>query len=391
MEGAASPPKPAPPDAPPPSVGPDPVRTPSPHLIFPYPPPSPPRPPGRLDARMRAYGLAGLGAALLLAVAGAALWMGGARQGEALTPEQQARLELWSRLPARSAPPPSAPLTGLSVVSLPPGAAVRVESDPVGETPVLSHRVGAGVYVVSLSKEGYAPFDTLVFVGEGEVRLLFVELRPEGVRAAPTATPIAAAPIAATPERPPERTLERTPEPPAERSSERVAVRPVVPAAPEEVPSEVPAGREALAQIARGSLQVVSEPAGAPVYLDGRRVGETPLSVADLEAGSYEVALRLDGYVPHRETVEVRPEHAAVVRATLAAPTGAVSILVQPWGSIFIDGVLHRQDTDVRYRARLSLGTHTVRAVHPQLGAVERTVEVTEDGEAHLVIDLNSR
>ena len=45
-----------------------------------------------------------------------------------------------------------------------------------------------------------------------------------------------------------------------------------------------------------GTLVVDSRPAGAKVFLDGRAVGNTPLSMSDVRAGEHAVRLEHDGY-----------------------------------------------------------------------------------------------
>lgn len=55
---------------------------------------------------------------------------------------------------------------------------------------------------------------------------------------------------------------------------------------------------------ARMTVKVATEPAGAPVFVDGKRAGETPLST-DLYAGEYEVKVALDGYLPQTRKITV--------------------------------------------------------------------------------------
>ncbi len=72
------------------------------------------------------------------------------------------------------------------------------------------------------------------------------------------------------------------------------------------------------------------------------------------------------------------------------APAGAVTVLVRPWGSIYIDGTLHRRDSDVRYTTTLPAGSYRIRAVHPTLGAREEVVQVPAGGSRQVVLDLTS-
>lgn len=52
------------------------------------------------------------------------------------------------------------------------------------------------------------------------------------------------------------------------------------------------------------TIAVESEPAGASVTIDGKSVGNTPLSQA-LEPGEHRIGLSKDGFVPHESTVTV--------------------------------------------------------------------------------------
>ncbi len=54
------------------------------------------------------------------------------------------------------------------------------------------------------------------------------------------------------------------------------------------------------------SLQVVSEPIDAEIYLDGKLVGTTPHILRNLVVGGYEIELRLKGYATEIQMIEVK-------------------------------------------------------------------------------------
>ncbi|MBB6099531.1 archaellum component FlaG (FlaF/FlaG flagellin family) [Deinobacterium chartae] len=54
-----------------------------------------------------------------------------------------------------------------------------------------------------------------------------------------------------------------------------------------------------------GSVQFQSNPAGANVYVDGRLIGRTPTSVANLTAGRHDVRISLPGYLEYSTTLNV--------------------------------------------------------------------------------------
>lgn len=75
-----------------------------------------------------------------------------------------------------------------------------------------------------------------------------------------------------------------------------------------------------------------------------------------------------------------------------AAPTevtGTLEILVRPWGTIYINGELHRSDTDMLYSVQLPPGSHEVRVIHPSLGRSQRTVRVSPDSKERLIFSLD--
>jgi hypothetical protein len=53
------------------------------------------------------------------------------------------------------------------------------------------------------------------------------------------------------------------------------------------------------------SVQIISSPGGADVYVNGVYVGITPLSFQKVQAGTYTVEIRSDGYTPYTTTGQV--------------------------------------------------------------------------------------
>ena len=66
----------------------------------------------------------------------------------------------------------------------------------------------------------------------------------------------------------------------------------------------------------RGTMEVLSDPPGADVLLIDRRLGQTPYVRAAF-AGGYDVTLKLAGYPPVRQHLEVEDGKKATTRATL--------------------------------------------------------------------------
>ena len=155
--------------------------------------------------------------------------------------------------PAAAATPSRAPAATrgrLVVTSTPNRAGVTVNSEWRGRTPLTIDSLPFGRYVVRLVLPGYQ-------VARHEVN----------INAADTSQEVRAR-------------MERTPPPPRA-------------AAP--VPSRPPAKPAPAANVFVGSLFVDSRPRGATVFLDGRNVGQTPLSLPEIPIGAHVVRLELAG------------------------------------------------------------------------------------------------
>jgi hypothetical protein len=124
-----------------------------------------------------------------------------------------------------------------------------------------------------------------------------------------------------------------TVEPPARATQQTRAPspRPARPAASASTPTRPPKGQaarpggakvqqEAAAQpAAKGPSRVefVTRPRGARVYVDGRLLGKTPLTVESVAPGARAVRFQLDGYRPWATTVDLAPGQRARVAASL--------------------------------------------------------------------------
>ena len=65
------------------------------------------------------------------------------------------------------------------------------------------------------------------------------------------------------------------------------------------------------------SLEVVSRPAGAQVFFDGRSIGKTPITIPDVATGFHDVRLELAGFKGWSTTVGVKAGIATRVAASL--------------------------------------------------------------------------
>ena len=172
---------------------------------------------------------------------------------------------------ADALPPPTPPLAvgRLLIRSSPPGAQVVVNERAAGITPLAVGGLPYGDYMIRISRTGYRP------------ELLSVSLT--------AGSPVAALDLA----------LIESDDPPPP------AATPAAQPAPSAVGVET------------GTVMVNTRPGGAEVYVDGRLVGATPLTLVDVSPGSHAIRLVRAGYREWTTTVDVTAGQEVLVAASL--------------------------------------------------------------------------
>lgn len=273
----------------------------------------------------------------------------------------------------------------LSVFSEPAGASVLVDGDSVGTTPLNRYSIPSGVYIITVERDSFFAADTVAVLRNNQAPTYSVTLNPrpplpddqrpalaDRGSASPSGSGSATdAPSSSTP---------ADPSPPTSSSTaSSSAAQDAAPPAPTPEPAPT-----------TGTLRFVSTPAGARVQLDGAPVGETPLTLNDMDAGAYDVTFTRPGYDTLRTQVALSPAEERTVQGALNPQPGRLRVLARPWGSIYIDGDLHERNADVWYETTMPPGTYDVEAIHPALGRQSRTVTVAAGEQVSIVIDLRS-
>jgi hypothetical protein len=154
----------------------------------------------------------------------------------------------------------------LLVRSTPSGATVFVDDERRGVTPLTLQNVELGTRRVRVQRDGFEPEDRQVNLTRSRPsRSVDVRL----TRARPATRPAEAAPAS-------------------------------------------PAART-------GSLVIESRPTGATIVFNGRQIGTTPMTIDDLEPGTYTVELQLETFRPIRTTVRVVAGSRARAAASLVS------------------------------------------------------------------------
>jgi len=140
---------------------------------------------------------------------------------------------------------------------------------------------------------------------------------------------------------------------------------------------------------ALGILSVTSQPDGSEIILNDVSIGTTPLYNKELIKGNYQIILRKPGYKDFSKNVSITTMKKNNVFGMLLPLSGTLKVLIRPWGSIYVDGILKEKDTNIQFQTALSVGIHQVKAVHPVLGEWEQQIKIESDHTQDLVIDFN--
>lgn len=255
----------------------------------------------------------------------------------------------------------------LSVFSEPAGAAVLVDGDSVGATPLNRYPIRSGVYIITVEQEGFFSSDTVAVLRNNQAPTYSVALNPRPELPADESPTVAE---------------ERPDTPTASPSAD--ATEPAS-SDPEPTPDPPPTAEPAPTT---GTLRFDSDPAGAQVQLDGSVVGTTPLTLDGIDAGLRTVRITRAGYDTTQTQVAVVAGEVQTVQASLERLMGRLRVLVRPWGSIYINGELRERNADVWFETAVPAGEYEVSAVHPALGQQVRTVTVAPGEQISTVIDL---
>lgn len=148
--------------------------------------------------------------------------------------------------------------------------------------------------------------------------------------------------------------------------------------------------RESL--VSGGEVKVETVPKGARVFLDGREVGKSPITLEDVGYEQpHELEARLDGYEGEKVTLPTDrpPVHVVKMRLSRVGKLGKVVLLTQPVAEVWVDGKPAGQ-SGIEERSA-PVGEHEVRFLVSGLGVdVTYNIEVPETGVASYYFDLSS-
>jgi hypothetical protein len=136
-------------------------------------------------------------------------------------------------------------------------------------------------------------------------------------------------------------------------------------------------------------LTVISQPAGAIIFIDGAEHGAAPVSIRSITEGRHTLVAEMSGYQPRSLDIDV-PVRDNQISVTLEPlPPGILILEILPYAELWIDGQLKERDA-VNFRIELSPGEHTVELRHPVYETLTEKVEVLSGRELRKSYNLET-
>ncbi len=137
-----------------------------------------------------------------------------------------------------------------------------------------------------------------------------------------------------------------------------------------------------------GSIEVMTDPAGAHIWLDGADTGRTtPFNITGVRAGEHSCSLLMDGYLPENIAVTVPSDGTARVNKVLKPSTGDVYFKVNPSdASIYLNGEL--VGTGSTNLTKLQYGVYSYTVSRDGYRNVTASIEVIPGGHLEVPVEL---
>lgn len=245
--------------------------------------------------------------------------------------------------------------------SSPEGAAVVVDGTARGRTPLALFDVAPGRHHVRFSLGGHVPSDEFFKVGEGgylschaELEalkgLLLLTTEPSGCAVSVNGLSLGETPRLVT-------TLDVNRRHRIELRKAGYQTKTIEVA----FDGRTPLARHESLLLDSGTVEILSEPAGAKVMVNGIERGLAPLTVTDVARGRAKIVVSMDGFRDVVRELGVKPGDVQRLSVTMEGLPGTLRVTSVPAGArIYVDG--EAQGTAPVEVAGLAAGEHLVEA-----------------------------
>jgi hypothetical protein len=134
-------------------------------------------------------------------------------------------------------------------------------------------------------------------------------------------------------------------------------------------------------------VRVVSQPAGADIYVDDRLLGQTP-NVYSLTHGTHRIRLQKQSYAESEQDISVPLPGGEIRVVLIKLPPGTLVVKVLPYADIYVNGEMKKSGGSHYEDGTLEPGQYTVVLRHPRYEPVTKIVRITSGNVTELNYDL---
>ena len=128
-----------------------------------------------------------------------------------------------------------------------------------------------------------------------------------------------------------------------------------------------------------GKVEIKSLPDKADIYIDGKKVGQTPLLISELLIGEHQFRLSRQGYADYSSTLTISESETTQVSATLKTAAKITISSTNPNATLYIDGIEQGTASGVK---NTSIGQHQICLVADGWSEYKTTINVNESQQS---------
>jgi hypothetical protein len=269
------------------------------------------------------------------------------------------------------------------VTSQPSGAAVIVGGSAVGETPLVLGEQTVGKHSAQLKKSGYVPVEISWDIDgpapksvhasiSSNVGTLDISSAPAGARVFINKTPKGTTPCS---EKLEEGKYDVRVEKDGYHKFEKTCY----------VTRNKSVSVKADLLLLPCVLGITTKPSGSRVFIDGKQVSDSPVTLDTLSPGKHTVKAERDGYDPAESEITLSPGQKSDISLTLESIAGGIALATNPSGiSVYLDGKLigvtepgeNKNISKVFEKGNVPAGNHTVTLAHKRAVPPQKTLQI---------------
>ena len=264
------------------------------------------------------------------------------------------------------------------------GASVYVDNSLIGKAPCKSEAIGSGQHTVRIAKEMYSNYSEVVTVIDNQTTSLSPTL--EADYAEVTLSVDANAEIWVNNEKKGTRTWTG----PLSSGTYKIECKQAnheTTMITKEITPQM-AGQTIKLESPRpiyGSLNVVSTPNFATLYIDGKEIGETPKFIKDLLIGTHELRLTKKGCAPIQKTIVIKKGETLEVKESLATGKSITVKTDRSGDKVYVDNTIVGETP---ITTSVGFGQHTIKVTRNNV-PVEKTITIAEhDSDRELLFEF---